>query len=194
MTRTFAIRAALAAVLASVLTGCALFEAPPAPQARPTFLVAPGLEAGLPASVCRGPGAGPSKALLRVEAKGTVRRLVVVTRCSEGRFAIEGLLPSGVPVFRGAYDGRLLEQKAFVPVPDGFDAAQVAGGHLLAVLPVGDWEGSLPEGCRLEATPDGRELACGGRIIERIGLFPSGAPRFIENTAFGYRIDFKPLD
>lgn len=194
MTRTFAIRAALVGGLASVLTGCTLFETPPAPRARPTFLVAPGLEAVLPAAVCHGPAAAPSKALLRVETKGTVRRLIVVTRCSEGRFSVEGLLPSGVPVFRGAYDGRLLEQRAFVPVPDGFDAAQVAGGHLLSALSVGDWEGSLPDGCRLEVTPDGRVLACGGRIIERIGLFPSGAPRFIENTAFGYRIDFKPLD
>ena len=167
-------------------------------EASPSFFVAREKTLPLPTFVCEKSDSKPESTLLSFKYQKESHSLIVVSRCQDGVLTMDGLLPTGIALFSLTWDGKTVDAKVKLPVPNAPDPKQILGDYLLAHLPLSFWEALLPQGYTMkDVSSTERTLSGPQGLLETIRYsVDSGkrVPRNVEQHHFGYTITLAPVE
>lgn len=183
-----------AALAALLIAGCA--AAPESPEL--AFWIKPGVRALLPAQPCGIDGAQGKveNAILTATRDGRTERIMTLRACRRGVMTLDVMTLTGMALMSVTYDGRTLESKKHVPLPEALSPEQIVADILMGTLDPKAWS-SLPLGYHFRMTENSRTLVDEeGRTVERFIYEGGRLARLerLEHEAFGYSIRFRYLE
>lgn len=183
-----------AALAALLVAGCA--AGPESPESSElAFWVKPGVRALLPDQPCGIDGAHGKveNAILTATRDGRTERIMTLRACRDGVMSLDVMTLTGMALMSVTYDGRTLESKKHVPLPDALAPEQIVADILMGTLDPKAWS-SLPLGYHFRMTENSRTLVDEeGRTVERF-TYEGGRLARLEHEAFGYSIRFRYLE
>ena len=148
----------------------------------------------LPSRPCTSDFTGQS--LLKFKWEQNQGSFFVIEKCAQGIPSIDGLLPTGLELFRITYDGKQVEYTEKVKSDRNIPVSEILFDSMAARIPAKELQENLPQGWTIQDEPSERRITDeSGNPIEIIKWSQNSSLQIIRiiNRAFGYEIEIQPL-